>query len=394
MKKVFKILIFILVIAGTIGLSFYVIHFKPFHKHKLNNEILSESFLSGRTFLLNNQKAEGNFNYQYNFLTDYINNEVSPVRQAGALWGISLVHQAMPTEETYNAIHKGIEFQASNTAGIDSTKRYIIYPGSSSGSTGTMALASLAIIDFLRTEKDFKYEKQLRVLLDKYIQFVWTLRTENGQFHSGYAHYDGAPRGNPSPYFDGETLLMLVKAAKYMGYDTLKPYLLESAEAMYQVNIAAAREQDEDSDITKGFYQWSSMAYFEIYDAGWNDIYAERVIELAYWMIDTHETLRRTKNTAYAYEGMIHAWELARRTENKEAQDKIGKVIDKGLYKLTSWQINGPNENLYLLLQNNEDSLSNGGIMNFCCDSALRIDVTQHQMHAVSLAKKYIYTED
>lgn len=37
------------------------------------------------------------------------------------------------------------------------------------------------------------------------------------------------------------------------------------------------------------------------------------------------------------------------------------------------------------------DKFASGGIMNHLREPGLRIDVAQHQMHAVVLAKKYIY---
>ena len=40
------------------------------------------------------------------------------------------------------------------------------------------------------------------------------------------------------------------------------------------------------------------------------DSYGERLMELSDWMIDVHKTLRRTRNTAYAYEGIIHAYQM------------------------------------------------------------------------------------
>lgn len=77
--------------------------------------------------------------------------------------------------------------------------------------------------------------------------------------------------------------------------------------------------------------------------------YAEWVIDLAYWMIDEHRTLARRRTTAYAYEGMIYAWALARLTGNAEALRKIGDMNNDGLYKLTSWQVGSPNQNAFLL---------------------------------------------
>ena len=69
------------------------------------------------------------------------------------------------------------------------------------------------------------------------------------------------------------------------------------------------------------------------------------------------------------------------------------RAIDTGLYKLTSWQVGGPlqHRNKYLLAHRTRDPLAVGGIMNHCRQAPLRIDVTQHQMHAVILALKYVY---
>ena len=119
--------------------------------------------------------------------------------------------------------------------------------------------------------------------------------------------------------------------------------------------------------------------------------YAEWVIDLAYWMIDVHRTLMRRRNTAYAYEGMICAWERARLTGNTEALQKIGDVINDGLYKLTSWQVGSPNQNAFLLRNRSNDPKAIGGVMNHRKEAPLRIDVCQHQMHAVILATRFLY---
>ena len=44
------------------------------HESTLTREILEKSFALGRRFMINNQKPEGNFNYQY----DFVNKEMDP----------------------------------------------------------------------------------------------------------------------------------------------------------------------------------------------------------------------------------------------------------------------------------------------------------------------------
>ncbi len=360
----------------------------------LTREILDRSLALGREHLLSNQKPEGNFNYQYQVLGKRFLPGDSEVRQAGALWGVALIHQDDPTTETREAIAKGLSFFRRHSQVTEDGRRYVAYPGSPSGRTGTVALVALALIDSLRAEGDFEERDDLETELDQYLAFLLSLRTAAGRFHGGYSVTDGAPQGEPSPYFDGETLLALIKAARYLDRSTLRPKILESAATMYERWVDHALIEEADSPLTKGFYQWGSMSYYELYTTKWprTEIWADRVIDLAYWMIDVHRTLERRRNTAYAYEGIIPAWELARLTGNHEAQTKLGEVIALGLTKLTSWQIAGPLENPFFGTRAVTDRFAVGGVMNAANDPLLRIDVTQHQMHAVLLARRFVYT--
>ncbi len=55
------------------------------------------------------------------------------------------------------------------------------------------------------------------------------------------------------------------------------------------------------------------MAFYEITTSKRKNVgkYGEYVMDLADWMIDVHKTLERRRNTAYAYEGIIHAYAIA-----------------------------------------------------------------------------------
>ncbi|MHC4470765.1 MAG: hypothetical protein ACYS99_07350 [Planctomycetota bacterium] len=361
---------------------------------KLTREILDASLAKGTEYLLASQKPAGDFVYQYDLVRSREIAGISPVRQAGALWGIALIHQEHPRPETAEAFARGFKFFLAHSRLTEDGRRYIVYPGSAGGRTGTVALASLALIEVLRSDPDPEDGVEYAKRLDEFLAFLWSLRTPRGQFHRGYEHDDGAPAGPPSPYFDGETLLALVKAARYLDYeDEYRERVLESAEETYRVNVVAALKAHPDSNTTKGFYQWGSMAFLEIHGAGWDPSgrFARRTVELAHWMIDVHRTLARRKNTAYAHEGMISAWELARRLGDEASRRKIGSVVDEGLRKLTTWHVGGPVPNEFLTRNPTDDPKAVGGVMNAKDDPVLRIDVAQHQMHAVLLARRFIY---
>ena len=366
----------------------------------LDRAILDHSLQLGTQFMLNHQKLAGNFTYTYDWVKGTYDPNDNPVRQAGAMWGLALMYHDSPNPEVAGAVEKAMDFFARNSKLTSDGHRYVIYPGNEAGRTGTVALSALAHIDYLRAAKSqispekFQHYHQL---LKEYLEFLISARIQTGPtaglWHKRYSINDGHPYGKPSPYFDGEFLLALTKAAKYMGREDLQPIIIASADAGYHHNIQEPLQADPDSSITKGYYQWSSMIFFELAISGWSNTekYGDYVIDLANWMIDVHKTLIKQRNPAYAYEGIIHAYQLAIERNDTEHIQKFARVIETGLTKLTSWQVGSPLMNGFIRSHPTDDPLAIGGVQNHRHEPPLRIDVTQHQMHAVILARRYVY---
>ena len=354
--------------------------------------MLDRSLELGRGFLLNSQRRAGNFVYTYDFVQRREVATDNQVRQAGALWGLALIHHDRPTKQTAAALARGLAFHRAHSK---RTSRGLVpvYPGTYIGRTGAVALLVLATVEAVRSRMPPAGRDRLTADLAGYMKFLLSLRKPDGRFYSTYTH-SGRPRGEPSPYFDGEALLAMVKAAKYAAHGRLRPLIVRSAEAMHEAYVTRALRRDPDSPATKGYYSWGSMAYHELVTAGWPRArpFARRAIRMAHWMIDVHRTLRRRKNTGYAHEGLISAYAIARRIGDRKAAGKISGVVHKGLAKLTGWQVGGPMPNDYLRRHATGDPRAVGGVMNGPADPELRIDVTQHQMHAVILARRHIYT--
>jgi len=370
----------------------------PVWAHPLSRESLERSLELGTRYLLANQKEAGNFNYAYEWRERTMSHDDNVARQTGAMWGLALVYHHTRSPEVGAAVDRALGFFERHSRPGEGSTRFVVYPGGPTGHTGAVALVALAHIEYLRAEPDHLPEarrNELRASLDEYLAQLLRLRRRDGLWHAYYDLGSGAPRGGRSPYADGEALLALAKAARYMGRDDLRPAILESAENGYQANVVAARAKDRDSNTTKGYYQWSSMAFFELATSGWPDTgeYPGRVIELADWMIDVHRTLRRTRNTGYAYEGIIHAYQLAVLMADQDHAAKFSKVIKKGMAKLTSWQVGHPGANSCITRRRTDDPLALGGVQNHYAEALLRIDVTQHQMHAVMLALTYYYPD-
>ena len=397
-------ILYYIALAGVVGVvtSFALLLFScDFQQPKpLTRSILDRSLELGTQFMLNHQKPEGNFTYIYDWVKKTYDPGDNQVRQAGTMWGLAVIYSDSPDPEVGAAVEKAIDFFARNSKLTPDGHRYVTYPGEKVGRIGTVALCALAHIDYLHAAKSQITEEKFqnyRQLLKEYLQFLIRARIQMGPkaglWHQNYSIASGHPYGQPSPYFDGESLLALIKAAKYMGRKDLQPAIIASADAGYHYNIQEALQEDPDSPITKGYYQWSSMIYFEIATAGWHNTekYGDYVIDLANWMIDVHKTLKRRRNTAYAYEGIIHAYQLAVQRNDTEHVEKFARVIETGLTKLTSWQVGSPLMNRFIRSHPTDNPLAIGGVQNHSRESPLRIDVVQHQMHAVILARRYVY---
>jgi len=394
MKKL-KIAIALLIILAAGSLLFYFKYatiLSLFHRTQLTAGILDRSIKLSQQYMLSSQLPDGTFNYEYNFITDSSSTATNQVRQAGAFWGVTLLHTYLPTTSSEKAIDKTIDFIIDHSR-IVNQNIFLLYPSNKFGKTGTISLICLGLIEYLKSStKDPKFELY-RTILDGYIKQLIHLRKDNGLFYANYDYYDGHGYGRTSPYYDGETLLALSKYAAFTKDEPYQNMLLQSADTMYQNYVVDALKKDRDSNRAKGFFQWGSMAFYEIYNQTKGENWAKRTIEMSHWMIDVHRTLWRSKNTAYAHEGMAVAWELARLTQDESSQKKIGTVIDIGLKKLISWQVSGPMQNSFLIDNQPQAELAIGGIMNAKNDPVLRIDVTQHQAHAMILAKNFIYSK-
>ncbi len=110
-------------------------------------------------------------------------------------------------------------------------------------------------------------------------------------------------------------------------------------------------------------------------------------------MIDVHKTLKRSRNTGYAYEGIIPAYAIAKRNDDRDKMEKLRCTIDRGLSRLCSWQIGNPLANRYIRAREEHDARAIGGVQNHKKESTLRIDVAQHQMHAIIVARRHVWSQ-
>ncbi len=347
---------------------------------RLTRAALDEAIDLGTSFLLHNQRPEGNFAYQYDWRAQRDDDDDSPVRQAGALWGVALLHRRSPTPQLRAALDRGLAFFDRHTE-VVGDRAHVNYPDFPVGRLGTVCLLALAYLDRRQVVDDAEADVRLTQLLT----FIKRARRAGGGFHDSYT-VSGRSFGSRSPYFDGEALLVLTRASRELD-PTLGPLALDEADRSYQRHVTEALRRDADSNETKGYYQWCSMALSAL--APDHPRMGDRLLDLAVWMVDVHRTLSRQRNTGYAYEGLVMAFAEAERRGDAGMVRKLSCVIEQGLTKLMSWQVGFSGANATIASAGPvEDPRALGGVQNHATEPDLRIDVTQHQMHALLLARE------
>ena len=181
--------------------------------------------------MLNNQKEEGNFNYEYDWVNKTFTKGDNQVRQAGALWGMGLLYQNNPDPKVKASIDKGLEFFFKySKEGPEPGTLTVEYPGDPRTSTGTVALVALTIVEYLRGDKkantlSAEYKAKLNEKLDGYLKFLVWCRLDNKHFAKDYQILNKMKGTKFSPYLDGEIMLCMIKAAKYTGHKELIPLI-------------------------------------------------------------------------------------------------------------------------------------------------------------------------
>lgn len=372
----------------------------------------------GRHFLLVSQKENGEFHYEYDWKKELDSEgEPSPIRIAGAAWGMALMaldqgeeNGGKPDQELVAALRRALDFFDQHSKDFEDGRRIVVYPGLEKkyGSTGALAVLALAHIDYLRGiaetkadgEADAEEEERSRKehLHGLLLSLKGSLRKDD-LVHKHYHNKDGEFLGESTPYYDGEVLLAFTKAAKYLGMTEYWPIAKRMAEAGWDLNVKEGLEEGKDLDVMKGYYQWSSMAWYELLtsekESEFQD-YKQRLVDFGLWQVNVHDLLSRTRNIGYAFEGLVPAYLLATELEDDggEAAEVLGCAIDQGLRMVSAMQLGHPLAQ-GVAREAGESAAEvperfRGGVQNSLDLAPLRIDTTQHQMHAVLMARRLL----
>lgn len=365
----------------------------------LTRKLLVDSIELARAYYLNQQLPEGNFLYGLNVADNTTAEDDSQVRQAGALWGLTSLDRDRHTDATRHAAVRGLDFFFRISKPLPLGRVAPVYPGSDEISTGAVALLSLAIVEMCRAQRDYLtptgrglYE----TWLDTYLQYLQHFELDDGGWGQRYVISLNKRDAESSSYYNGETLLLYCKAARYMGRRELVPKVERIAPLLAERYTVKAWETDPRSSETKGFGHWGCLAFAECVEAGWQgaDVLGDTALAIAWWLLHEHEVESKPGSTAYAVEGLLGAYRVARVRGDAAAMQALRAASERILVRQIRCQIGGPlqEQNLFLSRTRVHPKYI-GGIMSTEDSGFVRIDTVQHQVHAMLLALELLFPE-
>lgn len=361
-------------------------------KHISRAELDECIVLCGR-HLVGMQTGCGNFRYEFDWEKRTYADDDNAVRQAGTLWGLANLYRLRPDAALFENCRRGLEFYEKYSSTTAAGGRYATYPGQEHGYTGSTALVALALIELLRSpwNEDPTLRQYWRRRVDEYLDFLVNIQLPDGRWPSRYDADTGHAHGEPSPYFDGEILLALARAARHMDHEALREPIARGAAGAYRCHVLVPLRRDPESRVTSGYYQWGTMAMYEMIRAGWSgdEKYADIIAYLGDWMCGTGRLGQGRGNPAASLEGLIHAYDLANTAGNSARSRLYRGTIDTALARMLSLQVG--HARAAPAVQNAPPTApALGGCQHWPDKATLRIDFAQHQLHAAVLASEML----
>ncbi len=238
-------------------------------------------------FLGRIQAEDGQFRYEFDFVTSRYSKKNSIVRQAGTAHALAEYLRATGERKFALAVHRAIEMLAGRSVSHAGGVVVSADNTAANAQTGTGALTLLTVLFYTEATGDDKFAAFQSDLVDG----LAALQMKDG-------HFEGRPgSGQSSPYFDGEAWYALAEFSRVMPNDDRVKALLDKTDL--------AMMSDYTADPQIGFSHWGMLAASVRYASTREARFLEFLEEQARIFIDDLRPKRnRRVNNCYSIEGL------------------------------------------------------------------------------------------
>jgi hypothetical protein len=249
---------------------------------------------------------------------------------------------------------------------------------------GAVALAVLSLLEHPRRAQFKRQEQRLWAMID----YLWE---DTGAFRT---FFKPQGRNDVQNFYPGEALL----AWSFLYEETRDPRLLER----FMKSMRYYREWHR-KQRNPAFIPWHVQAYHKVHRITEDQELADFIFEMSDWLLgmsqwhhnalyaDTLGRFHDPDNPQYGpphasatgvyLEGLIDAFELARRLGHDERRERYRLAIVRGLRSVEQLTLRDDLDMFYLPVEERE--AMRGGVRNTVYDNVVRIDNVQHNQMAI-----------
>lgn len=336
------------------------------------------------TWLTENLKSEGYFNYNYYIGSGRYSTANNMIRQ---LMASRVLAELSWTDEKLAEAHlRNLEYVFANWYREDGDKGYIYFDNKSKLGASAMALRLISASPYFE-----EYEDKAIKLANAII----SLQKEDGSFKPWFIEPDYAyDEARLLTFYSGEALLALVEFYEATGDETILASALKSQD--FYVYWYA-------DELSRNYYPayvpWQTMSLYKLYKITGDKKYVDAVFtindelvkihqvekpvyldEWGRWFVPEHTEYGspHSSSTGVYTEGVTYAYELARKFNDSVRVERYGRSVRLGAFNIMNLQFVDPGDMYYL----GRPERVIGGVKTGVFQNSIRVDTTQHASDA------------
>ncbi len=251
------ILFFIIIFSIIIILQVIPIYISDKKQQQMCEEIPQRLELS-YNWLINFQKEDGLFYYQYNITNNSFTDDDNIVRQIGTFYSLIRYYEYYNDSNSLNSINKfrdGINKHIKYGEINETEIAYIEFNNVSKINSNALYLLSLVELK----KQGIKLTQKETEDIDKILNGI--LFMQNGNEGFWYLYYVPKEYNRITPYGSGEAILALVNYHKYYKDS---PEIIEITKKHFKYYIDLSLYHAFTHEITRGFFSWSLQYLSEL----------------------------------------------------------------------------------------------------------------------------------
>ena len=276
------------------------------------------------TYLINAQRPNGLFKYQFDFIRGKYVDRDSVVRQAGTGYGLAEYFSKTKDSRAKDTIVRALEAYAAHS--IDYGRGLVMSLDQSldSAKTGATALALIAELFYFEATRD----NQFRDVRQGWLRGLFALHRKGGGFVRSPSVRE------ETPYYNGEGWLAMAHYARLFPGNAEVQKILEAVDP-YLIDLYG-----REPDI--GFLHWGMMAASVRYKTTEAKRFRDFVRNQARALLDRlRPDIKAHANACYSVEGLIATAEVLGEDQggDRELGGRIRRRIDAEIEKSLTFQI-------------------------------------------------------